>query len=345
MNQLKAILPYILGFSVAVFGFKAKAQSDTLVLKNKDKLIGEIKRMSKGVLVMETDYSDSDFKVTWLEVLSMSSSQMYFVTLSKGGRFKSHIRAEQEIPEVVFLSEGNKWIKIPIQDVVEFKAVESNILSRISTSVSLGYNFTKSSNLSQFILDGKMSYTGFKWESTANYNAVVSTQDDAERTQRTEAGLGGRLFLQSDWYLDTTASFLANNQLDLDSRINVRGGAGKYVVHNNKVYLGLGAGLAWNKEKYITNTDDNRTSLESYGGLEVNMFDLGDLDFYLRALLYPSLTEKGRVRADMNFDAKWDLPLDLFIKVGLSYNFDNKSVEGFGKDDYVINTTFGWEFN
>ncbi|HCY80319.1 MAG TPA: hypothetical protein DHV22_01275, partial [Xanthomarina gelatinilytica] len=47
------------------------SQNDSIVLKNKDKIVGEIKSLDKGVLTVKTDYSDSDFKITWLEVISV----------------------------------------------------------------------------------------------------------------------------------------------------------------------------------------------------------------------------------------------------------------------------------
>ncbi len=327
-------------------GLSSIAQTDTLLLKSNDKLVGEIKQLKKGVLTIETDYSDSDFKVTWLEVLSMSSSQTYFVTLAKGKRFQSKIKAEANEPGIIYLKKTDtSWVKVPVEDVVEFKAVETNILSRISTSISLGYNFTKSNNLSQFVLNGKLSYLGFKWESSASYNSVVSSQDEASTTKRVDAGLNFRYFLEKDWFMDANTTFLSNNQIDLDLRTNLLAGAGKYLLHNNKMYLGLGTGLAYNNERYITANQSTKNSLESYVGLEFNMFDMGDLDFYAKTLAYPSLTEKGRFRSDINFSLKYDLPLDLFIKLSYTYNFDNQPANGFSKDDYVINTTFGWDFN
>lgn len=339
-------LNYLCFFMVTLWGLKIHAQSDTIVLKNQNKLVGEIKRMSKGVLTMETDYSDSDFEITWLEVLSMSSEQTYFVTLTKGFRFESKIRAEENEQGAIYLKRADTtWVKVPIEDVVEFKAVEANFLSRISTSISLGYNFTKSNSLSQFVVNGDLTYVGFKWEAGANYNSVVSRQDEVSETKRIDAGLDFRYFLHKDWFIDANAAFLSNNQIDLDLRTNVRAGAGKYLIHNNSLYLGFGGGLAWNNEQYLTAQDANKNSLESYVGIEFNMFDMGDLDFYTRMLVYPSLTENGRLRSDITASLKYDLPLDLFIKLGFTYNYDNQPAEGFLTDDYVFNTTFGWEFN
>ncbi len=347
MNKSRSKFCKVLTSLVVFFiCLNSQAQTDTLVLKSKDKLVGEIKKMKKGVLTIETDYSDSDFNITWLEVLSMSSSQTYFVTLAKGKRFQSKIKAEVNEPGIIYLKKADtSWVKVPVAEVVEFKAVETNVLSRISTSVSLGYNFTKSNNLSQFVLNAKLSYVGFQWESSASYNSVVSSQDEASQTKRVDAGLNFRYFLEKDWFLDSNATFLSNNQIDLDLRTNLLAGAGKYLLHDNRLYLGLGGGLAWNNEQYITASESTRNSLESYVGLEFNMFDMGDLDFYAKALAYPSLTENGRFRSDINFSLKYDLPLDLFIKLSYTYNYDNQPTDGFSKDDYVINTTFGWDFN
>jgi hypothetical protein len=61
--------------------------------------------------------------------------------------------------------------------------------------------------------------------------------------------------------------------------------------------------------------------------------------------VYPSLTESGRVRADFVFDAKYDLPRDFYIQLGLTVNYDNKPVEGAEDRDYVFQTTFGWKWN
>ena len=41
---------------------------DTLVSNDNTVLIGKIKEMDKGVLTVETDFSDSDFKITWLKI-------------------------------------------------------------------------------------------------------------------------------------------------------------------------------------------------------------------------------------------------------------------------------------
>ena len=74
------------------------------------------------------------------------------------------------------------------------------------------------------------------------------------------------------------------------------------------------------------------------------MYDVGDLSLLSRAAAYPSFTEAGRWRAEMSFDAKYDLPLDFYIRLGFNLNYDNRPVEGASETDYVFQSGIGWEW-
>ncbi len=69
-----------------LLSLQAFAQNDTLVMKNGDELVGEIKELSTGVLVMETDYSDKDFRVEWDKVWKIRTHNIYVISLSDGRR-------------------------------------------------------------------------------------------------------------------------------------------------------------------------------------------------------------------------------------------------------------------
>ena len=59
---------------------------------------------------------------------------------------------------------------------------------------------------------------------------------------------------------------------------------------------------------------------------------------------YSGFTEKGRLRADTNFDLKYDLPFDLFIRFGFSLNYDNRPASNASDTDYILRTGIGWEW-
>jgi hypothetical protein len=125
--------------------------------------------------------------------------------------------------------------------------------------------------------------------------------------------------------------------------VNSKLGFGKYLVRSNYTYLNVFGGISNNNEQFSSEQPDNN-SFEAFFGGDLNLFDIGDLNLRLKGNAFPSLTESGRWRVDMVFDIKYDLPLDFYIKVGTTYNYDNQPTAGASKSDYVIQSGFGWEW-
>ncbi|MDW5290470.1 DUF481 domain-containing protein [Formosa sp. PL04] len=321
------------------------AQKDTLVLNNKDKLIGDIKEMNKGVLTIETDYSDSDFKIKWKDVIYISSEQTYLLSLSDGRRINSTLHSKQGKENMVTLSQNGNEIETKIEDVVYIKAIENSFLSRLDASLSIGFNITKTNNLVQFSVLSNVGYTANKWGFTAGINSVRSNQDDVDETKRTDGNVGAKYFMRHDWFAIANATFLSNDEQLLQLRSSTQGGIGKYFVHSNRIYFSAGTGFAWTNENYTEPTLPTKNSLEAFFSLGLNMFDFDDLSLYSTFIVYPSLTEKDRIRTDLNLNVKYDLPMDFFIQIGLTHNFDSKPIESAAKVDYIFQTTLGWSLD
>jgi hypothetical protein len=138
------------------------------------------------------------------------------------------------------------------------------------------------------------------------------------------------------------ASFLSNTEQALKPRITTKVGVGRYVIHTNRAYWGWVGGLTFNKENF-TNETPTRKSAEAYLGTEINRFDAGDLDFLSNLYVYPSLTEKGRVRTDFRLDMKYEFVNDFYVKVNVTYNYDNQPAIDGNESDYVYGFSVGWE--
>ena len=318
--------------------------TDTIVLKNNDRVIGEIKKMENGVASIKTDYSDSDFELKWVHINEINTGQAFLIILSDGKRYNSHLK-KSLTPGKVLLDHGEVEVSVDISSIVFLKPVEESFFSRFTGSVSVGFNYTKSDNLKQFTVRSNLDYTNRYLTFSAAYNLVTSSQDNAENIKRTDGNAGIRYFLKKDHFLILSSNFLSNTEQKLNLRLATKFGYGKYFVHNNRTYFGGALGLVWNNENFSDIDNTNQNSLEAFGSLELNMFDIKDFSLLTNLAIYPSLTESGRIRSDFSLDLKYDLPLDFFIKLGGTYNFDNKPVEGASKDDYVIQATFGWEKN
>jgi hypothetical protein len=316
------------------------AQIDTLHLRNGDVMVGEAKSMDKGVITFETSYSDSDFKIEWDKVIGIYSRTSYLITLTNGNRHNGTLRSTDRVNVSILTDEDT--IPTTFRDIVYLKSIDAGFWSKFYASLDIGFSKTKANNLDQFSVRSTFGYIAERWSADANYNGLRSTQDDTEDVKRMDGGLTYRFLLPKDYFLLTQISFLSNTEQNIDLRTISKLGAGKYLIHTNYTYWGFQTGLSFNNETFTDETSD-RQSAEAFLGTELNMYNREDLSLLTNIVAYPSLTESHRFRVDFTFDLKYDLPLDFYIQLGFTLNYDNQAAEETSNTDYVFQSTFGWE--
>ena len=345
----------LIGFIVLIVAISLPSQliaqnvvpkdNDSLVMNTGDLIVGEIKGLEKAVLTIETDYSDSDFKVEWDKVIYIHSDRTFLINLSGGQRINGSIISDPTDSSMVLILAGMSVTSSDFLDVVYLKPVEQDFLGRLNASIGIGVTLTKSNNLKQLTSRSSLGYIANAWSMDASLDAIYSRQDSVADTKRTDASIGGRLILQRSWFVFLSSDFLKDDDYKLKLRATTNTGLGKYIVQSNKMYFAGGLGVAWNNESFTDASLEPRNSLESFLGMELNMFDLEDFSLQTTLNILPSITERGRIRTDFKIDLKYDLPLDFFIKLGYTHNFDNQPVTNASKHVYMFQTTFGWELD
>lgn len=323
------------------------SQTDSLIFNTGDVIIGQVKDMTKGILKMETDYSDSDFAIEWDKVVEFHSNQFYTIALEDKSIYAS-ATLKMVGPKMMQITSPDGNREVPIIEIVYLRELDSNFWSKLSASIDLGLSLTRANNLKQYNARAALGYKTDKWILTTNYSQVKSTQENGAPTDRTDASIGADYQLKNSFFIGTSINFLSNIEQLLDLRTTTQLGLGYYVIRSGTMYWNGFTGLSFNNENYATNPEtpdvsNDRQSIEGVIGTELNLFDIGDLNIFTSFAWYPSFTEKKRHRIDYRFDIKYDLPLDFYIKGGLTLNYDNQPVEGASDTDYVIQTGFGWE--
>jgi len=327
---------------ILFFSSSAFAQNDSLVFTNNNIMVGEVKSLINGVVTIETDYSDSDFKIEWDKVKELYSESTYLINLTDGRRLNGTIKTVE--PDWEILRVTGDTVKVSRDEIVYFKSYKKDFWSRISASIDADYSFTKANNFNQVGGRANLGYTAPKWWLKASYSILRSNQDGVEPIRRQDGDISYRAFMKNDWYFALVFSVLSNTEQLLNLRSNLKAGFGKYLIHTNSSYLAAEAGISGVNENF-ENQAVNQNSIEAYFGAELNLYDIGDWNLLTRLVTYPSLTESGRWRIDYVLDTKYDLPLDFYIKAGFTLNYDNQAVEGATNLDYVLQTGIGWEFN
>ncbi len=320
--------------------------------------------MDRGVLTIETDYSDSDFKVEWLEVLEVYSDVNYLITLSDGRRLNGKIRSagdgniridyyspgrlipkkkKDPTPDTETPEEApDMSVTVAISEIVYLDSLDSGFWSRLSAYIDFGWSLTRANNLQQVNLRSGLGYTADRWKANANINILNSTQDEVDDVSRTDADLSFNYFLPKDWFLSYNLTFLANNEQLIDLRTGNKIGIGHYITRTNQTYFAFQVGANFNNETFLDETPQQQSG-EGFIGAELNLYDIGDLSLLTNLAMYPSFTQSGRFRTDYRLDVKYEFLDDFYVKLGTTLNFDNQAVGEAPNLDYIIQTTVGWE--
>lgn len=319
------------------------AQNDSIRLMNNDLLVGEVKSFATGVLIIETSYSDKDFHVEFNKVKELILERKSIVILTEGRRRFGYIRTNSSGMVMITLEDGTTE-HFKLEEIIALQEIHEKFWNRFTVALDFGFNLTKANNSTQFTIGGQFDYTDEKWLFEGNIDLLNSQQDNVDRIERMDAKLQLIRLLRKKYYLLGDVSFLSNTEQALDGRISPSIGVGKFLISTNKLYLGINLGFAYTIENY-TDASLNKTSSEAVIGLSYNMYDFKDLDLNTGVKFYPSLSEKGRIRTDYDLILKYDLPLDFYIKLSFTLNFDNQPVVEGSSLDYIFTSGFGWEFN
>jgi len=337
------IMAFIFSHAYAV----AQNNKDTLLFANDNLIIGEIKKLDKGIVTIETDYSDSDFKIEWDKLRRIHSVSRFLITLRNGTRIVGNLQSDVNSSLVLITRHGESFhsadtLVSNLPDIVNMVSLEDKFWSRASAAIDVGFNLTKANELRQLNAAVKLGYTGDRFLLDNYFQLLLSAQKSVNTTRRVDGGTNFNYYLPSDWFLSAAITLLNNTEQAIKLRTTGKMGGGKYFVHTNAKYISAGGGISYNNENFSNNTAD-RKSFEVFLASETNLFDIGDFEFYNSAFVYRSLTENKRWRADIKLTTKYDLPLDFYVKLSGTINYDNKPAVAGKETDYVITFGFGWE--
>lgn len=344
--KFRYVLRRLIGiFVFCLFSASASAQTDTLYTLTGDVLVGEIKSMKMGVLSFDTDYADKDFQIEWLEVNGVKTTRLLLIFTRDGRRLIGSIRKVdnvERISRIETFTGGS--ISVSLYDIVEIRPLEDKFINRIKLWLDAGYSLSKANNSQQLSINAHVQYQTQKWIWSADFNKVGTYQDNVDESSRTSGGSNFNYFIRGKLFVTAGMEFLRNSEQKLDLRRTSKAGFGYYWVRTNRWYLANGIGIARTNEKYGGDNPVSSNEYEALGVLDLNAYDIGDLNLRAKFDVYPSISNDG-IRVNGEFSVKYDLPFDFYIKLSYTGNYDSKPAIDVPNLDYVFQTSIGWEWD
>jgi len=320
----------------------AHPKTDVIVLYNGDTITGELKSMFGGIAVLSTEALGTA-KVEWKHIARIESKYHYDIRFSSGERHYAGIVDSSVAGQIKLLAEGKKY-SYEMLEVVEMRPIESTFLDRLDLYLSAGYSFNKASSVAQTTFNTEISYedensvntfTGRTIITDTNENLTESAKFNISRQVWTDRSKSFRTFY---------GRIESNDELGLKLRYTGGAGLGRYFIDTQKLRWLGSSGLQVLTEE-ATEGGKSTDSLEVFFSTEFAIwrFDTPEMDVDVKFNLYPSLTEKGRLRGDTDIRIRWELVEDLFWDITAFGTYDNDTEIG-QQVDYGLTTGIGWTY-
>lgn len=325
----------------------AAPKTDIVILKNGDRLTGEIKKLEYGVLTLSTD-SIGTVSIEWPSVASVQTRQLMEVERSDGGRIYGHAPVKGNAGELRLTSSADHGDPedLPLDSVVHMVPIsEGNWLNRVDGNFSIGVSASSANQDRQFTLAANVTYrkpTRY-WNINYSGSRTNSTNNDASASNYLNAQF--RWLRDHRWFWAVTGGLTSDEELDLNLRTLLGGGRGRYLLRSEQHELVALAGLADNKENYSDGINQSSTEIVLQADYQYFSFKQPNLQLSTSLSLFPSLTIGGRLRSQFDISGKYEIVHNLFYQLSYTRSHDSKPPQpDLEKTDWSLTSSFGYKF-
>jgi hypothetical protein len=352
---MKRMRPILLGgllVSSVLSVAPANAQrdnTDVIVLKNGDRVTGEILELEYGLLRLETNDMGT-INIEWSAIASIDSQYTFDVQRAGGRRYSGVIATSDDGEELVIRDEVGQE-SVPLSSVVRVAELETGFWQRVSGSMSLGFNYTKSTGIRTGSINVSSQYQAENLKATLDISALETSSPDTEPSARENLTSTVQFQRERPSFLMLLNSLERNDELGIDARLTMGGGLARYLGQDQDsefmLFAGAVANQEWtNDEAESLDADESQQSLEGVLGASWRIFRFSDPEVSLSstAYLYPSLTEQGRHRGTLDLNLRREIISDLFFDISFYESYDSDPPSEGETTDYGVVTSLGYKF-
>jgi hypothetical protein len=329
----------------------AREKTDVVVMENGDRLTGEIKGLSAGVLTISLDYVDGNLSLQWSRVARIESNQLFLLQTQDGTMRTgalSTAAAEAGRPVTIQLVEAAD-VHVPIErsQIVVMQETDERFLDRLSGDVNVGLVFTKGNDTTQYTLGSDVEYVQERWGAELSYNSNLSASTGANTSTRNQ--LMAKVWRRLPWnnfYYAGLAGFLQSSVQGINHQLTLGAGLGYFVKNTDRARISVLGGFAWENTNYRS-TGIPLGEEKIYGALlssRVRLYFFKRTNLDITAYVVPAISDPGRVFLRTN--AAYYLKLFGRLTFDLSFygNWDTQPPLHLPASDYGYSSGVRWTF-
>ncbi len=324
--------------------------ADEVIMKNGDRLQGEVVSMEEGKLIFKTPYASKNV-IPWDQVERLTSEKILEVSLPDKETLKGKAVTAEDGALILKPETGPVTEPIPMGQVKAMAPPKPPAEWEFTTKASAGIS-VEHGNTEKQTFTGDLHLGLKKMPHRITFYGELNKEQAGDPSVETEnnalVNLDYNRFLSEDWYLFGNSQAQQDEFADLDLMWSVAAGAGYQFWHSKRKNLTLKIGPSYVSEHYskpMANMDnkDNRKYAAGFWAIDFDMW------FFERVLQvfhhddgYVSFDDTNVWRLRTRTGIR--IPITHGFFTALQYNYDWVNAPADGKLNYDSKVVFklGW---
>jgi hypothetical protein len=325
---------------------KIAHKDDVVIMDNGDRVTGEIKKMEFGVLYLKSDRVADTLRLDWKRVMDLQSKIRYeFELMNRRFYVGVIVPAIKDHPaEILLQLDNGSMLSLNIAEIIGIREMQRAVLGRLNFALDAGFSFTSANNYAQTTVHSHLSFQKPKYSGSLDVDSLFSGERGAQNTSRHQFQIEATRVLNRKWELASLLTFLNDDQQELDLRTTVGGGVQRIFIKSNRTLFSGLIGAVYTKENYFALAESDRSNAEILTGVTFATYHFRGSELNSSILLFPSLSDPGRIRADLYVNWKWDIISDLYWRVSLTNNYDSRPPASGINNNLSLTSSVGWSF-
>jgi len=327
----------------------ARDRTDIIWMSNGDRITGEIRQLEHGKLRLTTD-SLGDVFIEWDDVEKIQSDYEFQFERTDGERITGTVAKTREQQEIKLVNEEQS-VSFAHDNVVRISQMEDSFWERLRGSLSFGYSFSKGSDVATGNLNFRATHRTEERSFSLAGSTILTNDQEGHTTQSTDTKLSMTRFKANRWFNTYIMGFESNDEFHLKLRSGLGAGIGRYLIQTNTSEFSLVGGLlgAWEEKEEVDQNGDviavnDNSTLEGLLSAQYSryIFDDPTVDLSIVLSAFPSISESGRTRAQLDVNLRWELMKDLFWDLKYYNKYDSEGSDS--TSDHGVVTSIGYSF-
>jgi putative salt-induced outer membrane protein YdiY len=325
--------------AIAILMVSSIASADVLVLKNGDRISGEISRIWDDEISIEPEYSD-EFTVDLSAVDHIESDRDFEIELDDGTKVVGQLVGADTDGNQVLVSESES-VSVALDELFELDEPEKAFdwESNVEFSAALNSGNTESFN-SKLRADSTVKFNDHRHIGDISF---FREEQGGLVTQKQDLFKYNYNWLFRDpWFFSANLSFERDPIIELESRVIVSAGVGRDIWNTPRRNLSMQIGVGTQTEDFAMMTE--KSGVWVWGLKYRQDFFSDNLELYHNNSIASNFSGRPNTSYKTTTGLRYEITDLFYANLSLDYNYETDPIDTAQNEDVALLIGLGAEF-